>query len=114
MRLPDPAARRRFQRRLLRWYAVHGRDLPWRRSRDPYRVLVSEIMLQQTQVDRVIPKYHEFLERYPTFERLARGRPADVRRPWPPPGSNIRPPHLHAIPGEPAPRTAGPVAYAAR
>src|SRR5207302_1846949 len=74
MRLPEPAARRRFQRRLLRWYAVHGRDLPWRHSRDPYRVLVSEIMLQQTQVDRVIPKYHEFLERYPTFERLARAR----------------------------------------
>jgi A/G-specific adenine glycosylase len=53
---------------LLQWYAGHGRDLPWRRTVDPYRVLVSEIMLQQTQVDRVIPKYHQFLDRYPTLE----------------------------------------------
>src|SRR5262249_17004435 len=58
--------RRRFRRALLAWYARHRRDLPWRQTRDPYRVLVSEIMLQQTQVDRVIPKYHEFLSRYPT------------------------------------------------
>ena len=107
MRLPDPAARRRFQRRLLRWYAVHGRDLPWRRSRDPYRVLVSEIMLQQTQVDRVIPKYHEFLERYPTFERLARARSADVRRTWRPLGYNIRPTHLQAIARETVARYGG-------
>src|SRR6266403_665915 len=66
--VPDAGARRRFQQRLLRWYAVHRRDLPWRRTDDPYRILVSEVMLQQTQVDRVIPKYHEFLLRYPTFE----------------------------------------------
>ena len=52
---------RRFRQGLLRWYGRHQRDLPWRRTRDPYHVLVSEIMLQQTQVDRVIPKYHEFL-----------------------------------------------------
>src|SRR5216684_1980377 len=74
VKLPDQAAKRLFQRRLLAWYARHGRDLPWRRTREPYRVLVSEIMLQQTQVDRVIPKYHEFLTRYPTFEDLARAR----------------------------------------
>ena len=61
---------RRFQRRLLGWYAHHGRDLPWRRTRVPYRVLVSEIMLQQTQVDRVIPKYRQFLRRYPTLRAL--------------------------------------------
>jgi A/G-specific adenine glycosylase len=57
------SARRVFRRRLLAWYARRGRDLPWRRTRDPYRVLVSEIMLQQTQVSRVIPKYREWLRR---------------------------------------------------
>ena len=97
MRSPDAAAIRRFQRRLLAWYGKHGRDLPWRRTRDPYRVLVSEIMLQQTQVERVVPKYHEFLERYPTWRDLARARPADVKRSWRPLGYNIRPVHLQAI-----------------
>lgn len=52
--------KQRFQNRLLKWYKEHGRDLPWRRTSDPYHILVSEVMLQQTQVDRVIPKYHEF------------------------------------------------------
>ena len=60
-----------FNRRLLKWYQEHGRDLPWRKTSNPYHILVSEVMLQQTQVDRVIPKYHEFLERYPGFEELA-------------------------------------------
>ena len=78
VKLPDRAVTRLFHRRLLAWYARHGRDLPWRRTREPYRVLVSEIMLQQTQVDRVIPKYHEFLTRYPTFEDLARARAANL------------------------------------
>jgi A/G-specific adenine glycosylase len=96
-RIPAPDARRRFQRRLLTWYARHQRDLPWRRTADPYRILVSEIMLQQTQVDRVVPKYHEFLGRYPTFDDLARARPADVRKTWSPLGYNIRPVHLQAI-----------------
>jgi len=107
MRPPDQAARRRFQRRLLRWYAAHGRDLPWRRTRDPYRVLVSEVMLQQTQVERVIPKYHEFIARYPTFERLAAARPAEVRRTWRPLGYNIRPVHLQAIARETVARYGG-------
>src|SRR5437879_4378895 len=97
MRLPEPAARRRFQRRLLRWYAVHGRDLPWRHSREPYRVLVSEIMLQQTQVDRVVPKYHEFLARYPTFEDLARARAPEVTKAWRPLGYYRRAANLHGI-----------------
>src|SRR6476646_7807023 len=57
-----------FRRRLLRWFRQHGRDLPWRRTRDPYHVLVSEFMLQQTQVSRVEAYYHRFLERYPTVE----------------------------------------------
>jgi A/G-specific adenine glycosylase len=82
---------------LLDWYAAHGRDLPWRRTRDPYRVLVSEIMLQQTQVDRVIPKYHEFLRRYPTLQRLARADARAVRRLWYPLGYNARPFRLHQI-----------------
>jgi A/G-specific adenine glycosylase len=105
--LPDAGARKRFQRRLLGWYARHRRDLPWRRTRDPYRVLVSEIMLQQTQVERVIPKYHEFLRRYPTFSRLARARPAEVRRSWYPLGYNIRPVNLQGIARETMARYAG-------
>src|SRR5207253_4182985 len=59
-----PSQKRRFQVRLLKWYEKHGRDLPWRKTSDPYHILISEVMLQQTQVDRVIPKYHEFLGRY--------------------------------------------------
>jgi A/G-specific adenine glycosylase len=88
---------RAFQRRLLAWYAEHGRDLPWRRTRDPYRVLVSEIMLQQTQVDRVIPKYHEFLGRYPTIDALAEAEATEVRQLWYPLGYNARPFRLHQI-----------------
>jgi A/G-specific adenine glycosylase len=88
---------RRFQRRLLTWYRCHGRDLPWRRTRVPYRVLVSEIMLQQTQVDRVIPKYRQFLRRYPSLRALAAASVEDVRRLWYPLGYNVRPLRLHAI-----------------
>jgi A/G-specific adenine glycosylase len=88
---------RRFQRRLLAWYARHGRDLPWRRTRAPYRVLVSEIMLQQTQVERVIPKYRQFLRRYPSLRALAAAPVDDVRRLWYPLGYNVRPLRLHAI-----------------
>lgn len=86
-----------FQRRLLAWYRVHRRDLPWRRTHDPYQILVSEIMLQQTQVDRVVPKYREFLERYPTLEALARARTAELRRVWYPLGYNVRPLRLRRI-----------------
>ena len=106
-RLPAPGLRRRFQGRLLVWYARHRRDLPWRRTRDPYHVLVSEIMLQQTQVDRVVPKYHEFLARYPTFEDLARAPVADVKRVWYPLGYNIRPVNLHGIARETVARYGG-------
>jgi A/G-specific adenine glycosylase len=104
---PDPAMRKRFQRRLLAWYADHRRALPWRRTVDPYRVLVSEIMLQQTQVDRVIPKFHQFLARYPTFESLARARPRDVKRIWYPLGYNIRPVRLQGIARETVARYGG-------
>ena len=69
--IPAPPERRRFRARLLTWYRRHGRDLPWRRTDDPYHILVSEIMLQQTQVDRVMPKYEEWLRKYPTLHALA-------------------------------------------
>ena len=95
--LPAPTLRRRFRRRLLGWYRRNGRDLPWRRTRDPYRILVSEMMLQQTQVDRVLPKYDEWLRKYPSLEALAAARPRDVDRTWRPLGYNARPRRLHAI-----------------
>ena len=107
MRARDPRITSAFQRRLLRWYARHGRDLPWRRTRRPYRVLVSEIMLQQTQVDRVLPKYREFLKRYPTMKQLAAARVEDVRRLWYPLGYNARPFRLHAIARETVARYRG-------
>jgi len=96
-KVPLPAKRRWFRRRLLDWYRRNGRDLPWRRTRDPYSILVSEVMLQQTQVDRVLPKYHEWLEKYPTFEALAAAAEGDVSETWRPLGYNIRPRRLHAI-----------------
>ena len=91
------ASLRAFQRRLLAWYRVHQRKLPWRETRDPYKILVSEIMLQQTQVERVVPKYHEFLLRYPTIEALAKARTAELRRVWYPLGYNVRPLRLRRI-----------------
>ncbi len=92
-----PSKKRKFQRRLLKWYGEYGRDLPWRRTENPYKVLVSEVMLQQTQVDRVIPKYHEFLQKYPTLQELAEAQPEEVRETWYPLGYNIRPYRLHGI-----------------
>jgi A/G-specific adenine glycosylase len=103
----DPGAKRRFQNRLLKWYADHGRDLPWRNTSDPYRILVSEVMLQQTQVDRVIPKYHEFLGRYPTFHDLAQASAEEVKKVWYPLGYNIRPLRLHSIARETVERYGG-------
>ena len=97
----------RFQRRLLSWYRRNARDLPWRKTREPYRILVSEVMLQQTQVDRVLPKYRQFLARYPTLEALAAAPVADVRRIWYPLGYNIRPVRLHAIARETIARYGG-------
>jgi len=88
---------RTFQWRLLAWYRIHQRDLPWRRTRNPYKILVSEIMLQQTQVDRVMPKYREFLRRYPTLKALASATTGELRRVWYPLGYNIRPLRLRRI-----------------
>jgi len=103
----DASAKRRFQQRLLKWYREYGRDLPWRRTSDPYHILVSEVMLQQTQVDRVIPKYHEFLARYPSFEDLAEAPVADVKKTWYPLGYNVRPERLHSIACETVERYGG-------
>ena len=80
---------------LLGWFAEHGRDLPWRRTRDPYAILVSEVMLQQTQVERVIPRYLAWLERWATVSALATASPADVIREWQGLGYNRRGLNLH-------------------
>ena len=80
---------------LLHWYARNGRDLPWRRTRDPYAILVSEVMLQQTQVERVVPRYARFLERWPTVDELAAASTADVIREWQGLGYNRRAVSLH-------------------
>ena len=85
------------QARLLEWYAANARDLPWRRTRDPYAILVAEVMLQQTQVDRVIPKWQAWLERFPTLLDLARASRADAIRAWQGLGYNLRAVRLHAI-----------------
>jgi len=77
------------------WFAANGRDLPWRRTRDPYAILVSEVMLQQTQVERVVPRYVGWLERWPTVEALAAAATADVLREWQGLGYNRRALNLH-------------------
>jgi len=95
--LPAPADRRGFRARLLTWYRRHGRDLPWRKTADPYHILVSEIMLQQTQVDRVLPKYAEWLQKYPSLAALAAAPEQEVAAAWYPLGYNIRPRRLQSI-----------------
>jgi A/G-specific adenine glycosylase len=95
--IPGAPVRRIFRRKLLEWYDRNGRSLPWRETSDPYHILVSEIMLQQTQVDRVLPKYHEWLDKYPSFEALAEAPEKDVTDTWYPLGYNIRPKRLQAI-----------------
>jgi A/G-specific adenine glycosylase len=105
--LPPASHRRRFRERLLAWYGRHGRDLPWRKTDDPYHILVSEIMLQQTQVDRVLPKYHEWLRKYPSLDALASAPEADVTATWYPLGYNIRPRRLQTIAREAVARYGG-------
>jgi len=80
---------------LLAWFQAFGRDLPWRKTRDPYPILVSEIMLQQTQVERVVPRWHAWLAKWPTTEALAAARPADVIVEWQGLGYNRRAVSLH-------------------
>ena len=84
-----------MEKALLAWFDEHGRDLPWRRTRDPYAILVSEVMLQQTQVARVVPRYLAFLARWPTVESLAGAAPGDVIREWQGLGYNRRALNLH-------------------
>jgi A/G-specific adenine glycosylase len=80
---------------LLAWYAEHGRDLPWRKTRDPYAILVSEVMLQQTQVDRVVPRWHRWLARWPTVDALAAAPAGDAIVEWQGLGYNRRALNLH-------------------
>ncbi|MDP1721838.1 MAG: Fe-S cluster assembly protein HesB [Candidatus Gottesmanbacteria bacterium] len=79
-----------FQQKIFSWWKTHRRDLPWRHTRDPYRIMVSEVMLQQTQVLRVVAKYREFIERYPTIKILAHASPGAVLRIWKGMGYNRR------------------------
>jgi A/G-specific adenine glycosylase len=83
------------EERLLEWFRDNGRDLPWRRTCDPYAILVSEVMLQQTQVERVRPRYIAWLERWPTAQSLAVATPADAIREWQGLGYNRRALTLH-------------------
>ncbi|HXN00873.1 MAG TPA: A/G-specific adenine glycosylase [Candidatus Dormibacteraeota bacterium] len=87
--------RRSFQRRVLAWYAAHGRDLPWRRTRDPYAILVSEILSHQTQISRVVPVYEAILERYPTAEAMSLAPVEEVKAITDPLGYKIRGNWLH-------------------
>jgi len=80
---------------LLSWFQANGRDLPWRHTRDPYAILVSEVMAQQTQVSRIVPRWRGWLERWPTVEALAAASPADVIREWHGLGYNRRGLNLH-------------------
>jgi A/G-specific adenine glycosylase len=93
----DPALRRRFKRRLLAWFRRSGRDLPWRRTRDPWPILVSEVMLQQTQVSRVLAYWPRFLARFPTPAALAAATPGQVRDAWDGLGYYRRAANLHAL-----------------
>jgi A/G-specific adenine glycosylase len=83
------------ERLLLEWFGANGRDLPWRATVDPYAILVSEVMLQQTQVERVVPRYRSWLDRWPTVESLAAAPASDVIRAWQGLGYNRRALNLH-------------------
>ena len=85
-----PPTPQTLHRRLLDWYATHRRDLPWRHTSDPYAILVAEVMLQQTQVERVVHKYTPFLRRFPTWQALAEASPGEVIRAWEGLGYNRR------------------------
>ncbi len=95
-KMKTPIAILRLRKTILRWFDANARDLPWRRTRDPWAVLVSEYMLQQTQVERVIPKYLDFLRRWPTPAALAESSLAEVLATWSGLGYNRRAKNLHA------------------
>lgn len=93
---PDAHTRAAFVDRLLAWFTPHARDLPWRRERTPYRVWVAEVMLQQTQVETVVPYYERFLIRFPTVQALAGATLEEVLKAWEGLGYYARARHLHA------------------
>jgi A/G-specific adenine glycosylase len=101
MKFKRPVISSRRKRKLhwlvSQWYEHHRRELPWRRTKDPYRVLVSEIMLQQTRVNHVAGKYWKFLKRFPTIRRLASAPTGKVIRAWSGLGYNVRAPRLHRL-----------------
>jgi len=90
-----PRAPAGLQRRLLAWFSAHRRELPWRRSRDPYGIWVAEVMLQQTRIAAVLPYYHRFMRKFPSVQRLARAREAEVLRAWSGLGYYSRARNLH-------------------
>lgn len=94
--LHDSNWRQRFRRKLVKWYRSNARDLPWRRTDDPYRIWVSEVMLQQTQVETVKPYYHRFLKEFPTVRKLAEATEEQVLRQWEGLGYYRRARQLHA------------------
>ena len=94
---PAPRVLEDIQHRLLTWYAAAQRELPWRTTDDPYAILVSEMMLQQTQVERVVPKFQQFLATFPTLAALAAAPTADVISTWVPLGYNMRAVRLQSI-----------------
>src|ERR1700726_2624065 len=95
-RMADGAGRHRSLRRLLDWFDQHKRDLPWRQDRDPYRVWLSEVMLQQTRVAAVLEHYRVFLQRFPTVQKLAAARESSVLAAWSGLGYYRRARMLHA------------------
>jgi len=105
------AHERAFRSRLLRWYQANHRDLPWRRSRNPYRIWISEIMLQQTRVAAVIPYYERFLERFPTVAELAAAKESEVLAQWSGLGYYSRARNLHRAARQIAARGAFPSEY---
>jgi A/G-specific adenine glycosylase len=96
-RQPDASSVRQFGQKLRAWYRRNARDLPWRRTRDPYAILVSELMLQQTQVSRVLDYWHRFLDRFPTLESLASARERQVLAQWRGLGYYARARNLHKL-----------------
>lgn len=98
---------RSFQRRVLEWYAANGRDLPWRKTRDPYAVLVSEVLSHQTQISRVVPVYEELVRRYPTVHAMAAAPITEVKAITDPLGYKIRGQWLHGAALEVADRLGG-------
>jgi A/G-specific adenine glycosylase len=96
MQIPQDKVKR-FQHEILDWYSQHQRDLPWRHTRDPYRILISEIMAQQTQISRVVIKYTQWLERFPTVVELADASVSEVLKYWSGLGYNRRALNLKKI-----------------